>query len=134
MRSILILLLSFVVAFAYGTHEKAEGIRVLMFVSEGSHHKTETALTMAKSLLSSGGHVVVVLEGPSVKLADRDYKGKSPYRKALTEVIKEGGQVYAYPYWGRKLKVEALAEGLQWTNPQVVFPMLADEKTKVMVW
>ncbi|MDW8293773.1 MAG: DsrE family protein [Aquificaceae bacterium] len=109
-------------------------VKVLMFVTEESHHRTETAITMAKSLLSSGHKVFLVLEGPAVKLVDKGHRTNLAYRKKLLEVVELGGEVYACPYWGRKLRVKGLLEGTGWANPQVIFPKLADEKTRVLVW
>ncbi len=117
-----------------GLPEGLPRLKVLMFVSEENHHRTETAFTMAKSLLSSGHEVFIVLEGPSVRLAQREYKGKVPYEKTLSEIVRLGGRVYVCPYWGGKLGVKSLREGIEWANPQVIFPELADTRTKVMVW
>ncbi len=136
LRGFLILVFSFLFIFAHELkpNEGLPHIRVLMFVSEENHHRTETAFTMAKSLLSAGNEVVIVLEGPAVKLAQKSYQRKSIYRQGLVDVLREGGMVYACPYWGRKLGIKELLEGIQWANPSVVFPRLSDESTKVMVW
>ena len=94
-------------------------VKVLMFVTEESHHRTENAITMAKSLLSSGHKVFLVLEGSTVKPVDKGHKANPAYRKKLSEVVELGGEVYTCPYWGRKLPIKDPLEGVSWADPLV---------------
>ncbi len=92
----------------------------------------------ANVALSRGHQVVLWLNSYGVKLADAKATKLDPSQKQARENIKEliskGGKVYVCPQCAQMFGVKDLIQGAEFAKPDTIFPLLADEKARVISW
>ncbi|ADO44491.1 hypothetical protein Hydth_0081 [Hydrogenobacter thermophilus TK-6] len=143
MRSIALILTNLLAVlvltiYAQEAHDKThqaqkEGAILVVNLTHDRGISAEMALTFANISLGRGYETVVWLNSEGVRLADAKAK-ETQAIKLLREFLSKGGKVYVCPVCAQKLKVEKIASGTQWANPDIIFPLITQEKTKIVSW
>ena len=94
------------------------------------------ATRFANVALSRGHEVVLWLNSYGVRLADAKAKkldkSQEQARKNIQELLSKGGKVYVCPHCANMLGVKELIKGAEFAKPDAIFPIIADEKARII--
>lgn len=107
-----------------------KSVNILINLTHIEKGKCLMAINFAKVAKMRGHNVALWLNSEAVKLAD----AKNKDSKEIKDLINNGIKVYVCPVCSKRYGVKKLVDGAEFSNPDIIFPLLIKEDTKVVGW